>query len=154
VPPTQAVVGAAHRWPQAPQLAGSVSGLTQLVPQAVRLLAQIVVQAPFEHKEVPPSEVHRRAHAPQLLASELTSMHMPAQSRQPVGHTHRPALQTKLAPQTLPQAPQLTLSFSTSTQVTPPQSAHPGEHASLHAPCVQTVFEEQWNPQVPQFDAS
>jgi hypothetical protein len=59
VPPTHAVVGAAHRWPQEPQLAESVSTSTQLVPQAVWLLAQVSVQAPFEHKGVPASEVQR-----------------------------------------------------------------------------------------------
>jgi hypothetical protein len=94
LPPTQAVVGAAHRWPQVPQLAGSVSRSTQLVPQAVWLFAQVSVQVPFEHKGDPASEVHRRLQAPQLVASDWTSTHMPAQSRQPVGHRQLPPVQT------------------------------------------------------------
>jgi hypothetical protein len=94
LPPTQAVVGATHRWPQLPQLAGSVVRLTQLVPQAVWPLAQVVVQTPLEHKGDPASEVHRRLQVPQLFASDWTSTHMPAQSLQPVGHTHAPAVQT------------------------------------------------------------
>jgi hypothetical protein len=150
LPPTQAVVGAAHRVPQAPQLVGSVSSLTQLVPQAVWSLAQVNVQTPFEHKGDPASEVHLRLQAPQLFASDWTLKHTPAQSLQPAGHTHTPAVQTYVAPQTLPQELQLLASFCTSTQV-PPQSAHPGEHTCPHWPCVQVWSAAQALPQVPQF---
>jgi hypothetical protein len=109
-----------------------------------------VVQTPLEHKGDPASEVHRRPQAPQLFASDWTSTHMPAQSLQPVGHTQTPPLQVYDALQTLPQVPQLLLSFCTSTQAVPPQSAHPVEHTSLHWPSVQVRSEGQALPQVPQ----
>jgi hypothetical protein len=135
LPPTQAVVGAEHRWPQEPQSAGSVSRSTQPVPQAVRALEQVVAQTPSEHKGDPPSEVHRRLQAPQLFASDWTSRQTPAQSLQPVGHKHTPVLQTYVAVQTLPQLPQLLPSFCTSTQVIPPQLVVPGvAQLSTHWP--------------------
>jgi hypothetical protein len=121
------------------------------VPQAVWLPAQVSVQTPFEHKGVPASEVHRRLQAPQLFASDWTSKHTPAQSLQPVGHTHVPAVQTYDALQILPHVPQLLPSFCTSAQVDPPQSAHPVEQTSRHWPCVQARSAEQVVPQAPQF---
>jgi hypothetical protein len=96
------------------------------------------VQTPLEHKGDPPSEVQRRLQVPQLFASDWTSTHTAAQSLQPAGHTHTPAVQPYVAGQTLLHTPQLLLSPCTSMQVLPPQSAVPGEHESAHRPWVQT----------------
>jgi hypothetical protein len=79
-------------WPQAPQLAGSVSGLTQRPLQAVKAVAQVAMQSPPEHSGVAGEQI--RPQTPQLAGSVLRLAQPPGQAvcsgAQPLGGAVQP----------------------------------------------------------------
>jgi hypothetical protein len=66
-----------HATPHAPQLAGSLFSVTQLLPQRSVAAGQVRTHAPSLHAW---PAAHAAPHAPQLAASPLVSTHVPAQS--------------------------------------------------------------------------
>ena len=156
--PTQ-LVPPGQTLPQAPQLFGLLTRLTQLRPGPQLVWPCGQMHAPPEQK-VPAGQT--RPQAPQLLESTARSRQVPRfgpQSVWPVGQsvTQLPARQLEVgALQTRPQAPQLALSEFRSRQ-TPLHGVWPTAHPAgpaTHLPSTQMLRLEQRAPHEPQLLAS
>jgi hypothetical protein len=129
-------------WPQAPQLEGSVSGLTQRPLQAVKALAQVAAHSPPEQRGALAG--HTCPQAPQLCGSLLRLVQLPLQVTwsplQPVGGAVQPPKrQTWPAGQAWPQAPQLAALLARSVQCPEQSTCSPGQPlAPTQTPWLQT----------------
>lgn len=109
--------------PHPPQLLGSLTVSTQLVPHFERPIGHEVEHSPDEHTC---GSGHAVEHLPQFFASPARSTHLPVQTENPAGHaTHFPAMQSAAFPHWTPHPPQLSLSAMKLTHF-PLQSALPG----------------------------
>ncbi len=95
-----------HTVPQLPQLLESLVTSTQVPLHAICGDAQTGLHLPVMHWGV--LFGHALPHSPQLFQSIRIAVHLPLQLIVPAGHWHLPAVQTWVAAQTVPQAPQLT----------------------------------------------
>ncbi len=166
-PPTHALTAAfarAQAVPQAPQLAGSVIGETQLRPQ-------VICSAPHDAWQLPAAQTWPAAqafpHAPQWSASVWRSRQVPSQSVWLITHatTHAPPTQAFPMGHALPHAPQLRRSVRVSAQYlgapasepaspAPPQVASIAPHETSQRPIAQTCPAGHVAPQAPQLALS
>jgi hypothetical protein len=76
--------GTGQAFPQVPQLAGSLSGLTQLEPHATNGSTQAKVHSELMHTAVPSGgAVHTAPHPRQFWGSLLRVLHLPPQTVSP-----------------------------------------------------------------------
>lgn len=144
-----------HRFPQLPQLSGSLDRSTQLVPQALSPPPQSMLQVPDLQRGVPSPAGQALLHEPQWFGSVSVSTQAPRHSSSPVRHSKSqpPAEQIASASggavQALPQSPQFLGSLSRSTQ-SPEHSTVLGAQSLPQSPSVHTSSEAQRMPQAPQ----
>lgn len=127
---------------QSPQFTGSVFTSTHEEPQSLKPSLQATPHALFVQVAVPFSGVGQAMPQPLQLSGLLVrSMHEPLQLVRPPEQpaAHLPLSQTCAASQLVLQSPQRAGSFETSTHVSEPQSAKPGEHSTPHTPSVQVA---------------